>query len=303
MATISKTSEVHAEEVSVEQIKRETLQRRIRTARSLADRMQVNPDGTRVFVRFTRSERIEHVVLMVSFGTLAVTGLLQTFSFLPPVALLVSLIGGVDALRTIHRLAAIVCAVLSLYHVWRILEIWFVKRERGGMWPYFRDVQNLVGMIMFNAGLTKERPQFDRYTIEEKLEYWALLWGQIVMGATGFIMWFPLLVTTALPGQVFPVAQALHRWEAVLAALAILTWHMYHGCIKDKNRSIFTGLMSEAEMQHMHSLEYQRILAAHDYLQKTAAMERAARLEPSAGEKLERGATQALEGAAEPSGR
>jgi cytochrome b subunit of formate dehydrogenase len=217
---------------------------------------------------------------------LAVTGLLQTFSYLTPVALLIHLLGGVDAIRTIHRLAAIVSAVQSFYHVWRIMETWFVKRERGGMWPYLRDLQNLVQMIKFNAGLTNTRPQFDRFTIEEKLEYWALLWGNLVMGATGFIMWFPLVVTAVLPGQVFPVAQALHRWEAILAALAILTWHMYHGCIKDGNRSIFTGLMSEEEMQHMHPLEYRRILAADEYLKKMAVVNGPARSETVVREKI-----------------
>ncbi len=271
MATTSIARDTHTDEISVEQIKREALDRRVRTARSLAERMRVGPDGSRVFVRFQPSERREHTVLMLTFGTLAITGLLQTFSSLPPVGLLIQFVGGVDAIRVIHRLAAIISAGQSVFHVWRILETWFVKRQRGGMWPYLRDFRNLVQMVMFNIGLTKERPQFDRFTIEEKLEYWALLWGQVVMGTTGFVMWFPLVVTAVLPGEVFPVAQALHRWEAILAALAILTWHMYHGCIKDGNRSIFTGTMCQAEMQHMHPLEYQRILAAHEYLIRLAA--------------------------------
>ena len=297
--TVTNSGGFTEEELSIQQIKRETLNSRVQAARSLANRMQVGPDGSRVFVRFSPAERREHIVLMLSFGTLAVTGLLQTFSSLPPVAFLIQIVGGVDAIRVIHRLAAIVCAVLSFYHVWRILEIWFVKRERGGMWPYFRDLQNLVQMVKFNAGLTKKMPQFDRYTIEEKLEYWALLWGQMVMGLTGFIMWFPLLVTTALPGQVFPVAQALHRWEAILAALAILTWHMYNGCIKDRNRSIFTGLMSEAEMQHMHPLEYQRILAADEFLKKVAAANASTPSETAtvARRKLDQGTTAVVGGA------
>jgi formate dehydrogenase gamma subunit len=277
LSTTSQASGAYTEEeISVEQIKRETLNRRIQAARSLAERMQGAPDGSRVFVRFSLSERLQHLILMVSFGTLAVTGLLQTFSYLPPVALVVQLLGGVDALRVIHRLAALVSAILSVYHVWRMLELWFVKRERGGMWPSARDLQNLVQMIKFNLGLTNTRPQFERFTIEEKLEYWALLWGQLVMGITGFVMWYPLVVTEVLPGQVFPAAQLLHRWEAILAALAILTWHMYHGCIKDRNRSIFTGLMSEEEMLHMHPLEYERILAADEYLKRMADVSGAA---------------------------
>lgn len=288
MATTSLTRETHTDEISVEQIKREALDRRIRTARSLAERIQVEPDGSRVFVRFQPSERREHTILMLTFGTLAVTGLLQTFSSLPPVGLLIQFVGGVDAIRVIHRLAAIISAGQSVFHVWRILETWFVKRQRGGMWPHLRDFRNLVQMVMFNIGLTKEMPQFDRFTIEEKLEYWALLWGQLVMGTTGFVMWFPLIVTAILPGEVFPVAQALHRWEAILAALAILTWHMYHGCIKDGNRSIFTGTMSEVEMQHMHPLEYQRILAAHEYLIRLAAKDALPTSKAAAGERQKR---------------
>jgi formate dehydrogenase gamma subunit len=277
-------------EMSVEELKRQTLERRIRAARALADRIRVLPDGSREIVRFKTAERIEHVVLMVSFGTLAVTGLLQTFSSLPVIAAVTEFLGGVDAIRVIHRLAAIISAVQSGYHVWRILETWFVKRERGGMWPSFRDLTNLIHMVMYNAGLRKEMPKFDRFTIEEKLEYWALIWGQLVMGTTGFIMWFPLVVTTALPGQIFPIAQTLHRWEAILAALAIATWHMYHGCIKDQNRSIFTGVMSEEEMQHMHPLEYERILAAEEYLKRIAGGAAGVRPEVVGKEKVERGA-------------
>jgi cytochrome b subunit of formate dehydrogenase len=297
LSTISKVNQANAEaEISVEQIKRETLSRRIRAARSLAERIQVEPDGSRVFVRFSLSQRIEHVVLMVSFGTLAVTGLLQTFSDLPAVGLVVQLLGGVDAIRIIHRLAAIISAAQSVYHIWRILETWFIKRERGGMWPYLRDFQNLVHMIKFNMGLTDEMPKFDRYTIEEKLEYWALIWGNLVMGITGFIMWFPLVVTAVLPGELFPVARALHRWEAILAALAIMTWHMYHGCIKDGNRSIFTGLMSEEEMRHVHPLEYQRILAAEEYLKKMGVTGGALPSEAVPQEKSEQGVAPSLRG-------
>jgi cytochrome b subunit of formate dehydrogenase len=287
LATRAATSEaLTEEEISVEKIKRETINRRIRSARALAERIQVQPDGSRAFVRFSRGERTEHVILMVSFGTLAVTGLLQTFSELVPIAWLIELVGGIDAIRVVHRLAALVSAVQSFYHVWRILETWFVKRQRGGMWPYLRDARNLVQMIMFNVGLAQERPQFDRFTIEEKLEYWALIWGQLVMGITGFIMWFPLVITAFLPGVVFPVARAVHRWEAILAALAILTWHMYHGCIKDGNRSIFTGLMSEEEMQHVHPLEYQRILAAAEYLKKIAEADGLADSETAAKQEI-----------------
>jgi cytochrome b subunit of formate dehydrogenase len=136
------------------------------------------------------------------------------------------------------------------------------------MWPSVADFHNLVQVMMFNLGLAKQRPESDRFSVEEKLEYWALLWGTPVMGITGFILWFPTIAASVLPGESIPIAQAIHKWEAILATLAILTWHMYHTNIKEKNRSIFNGTMTEEEMRHAHPLEYRRILAAREHWQR-----------------------------------
>ena len=261
------TSQDHIEDVaSIEQIKRETRERKLQSIRSMAERVQVAPDGSRNFVRFSQSQCFEHYILIATFGGLALTGLLQTFSHFSLIGWIIHTLGGIEALRTIHHLAAIVLALQSVYHVGQILVTLFVKRERGGMWPSVRDFRNLVQTVMFNLGLAKQKPESDRYNTEEKLEYWALLWGTPIMGITGFILWFPTIATMILPGKVVPIALAIHSWEAILATLAILTWHMYHTNIREVNRSIFTGTMTEEEMQHEHPLEYRRILAAYDYL-------------------------------------
>jgi hypothetical protein len=94
-----------------------------------------------------------------------------------------------------------------------------------------------------------------RYTFEEKMEYWAFVWGVIVMGTTGFIMWNPITTVHFLPGEVIPAAKTAHGWEAVLAILAIIIWHMYGVHLKRFNKSMFTGKMSEEEMLHEHPLE------------------------------------------------
>ena len=258
---------IHTQEISVEQIKAETRERRLRATRSLAARMKVAPDGSRYVVRFNWAERIEHYVLIGTFGSLAATGLLQTFSHLALVGWVIQLLGGIDTLRTIHHLAALVLMVQSVYHVGNMLVMWFVRRERGAMWPSVRDFQNLVQVVMFNLGLAKKKPEFDRFSIEEKMEYWAMLWGTPVMGVTGLVLWFPIVFTSVLPGEIVPISRAIHSWEAILATLAILTWHSYHTVIKESNLSIFAGIMTEEEMQHAHPLEYRRILAAHEYLQ------------------------------------
>ncbi len=259
-----------AEEPSVdrEEIKRRLLTRRLREAQALASRMKILPDGTRVFLRFDRATRYQHLVLMSSFITLAITGLLQHFSHAIVIAKIVNWLGGAEALRTVHHLAAICMIAVSIYHVWTIFETWFVKRERGAMWPRIQDLKNLIQMIKYNLGMADTRPAYDRFSVEEKIEYWALLWGQTLMIVTGLIMWFPIVFTWILPGEVVPISRALHSWEAILATLAILTWHTYHVHIKTHNRSIFTGYISDEEMRHEHPLEYERIFAAYEFVQK-----------------------------------
>ena len=256
------------EGVSIERIKQRARARKLREARLLASRLQVAADGTRTFVRFSQAQRLEHQLLMVSFTTLAITGLLQRYSqyFLP--GAIINGLGGIDTVRTIHHLAALIMIGQSVYHLGQILATWFVKRERGSMWPYPSDFLNLFAMLWFNLGLGKERPKFDRFTPEEKIEYWALLWGTPLMIITGLCLWFPVVVTRVLPGEAIPIALALHTWEAVLATLAILTWHMYHTLIKERNYSIFSGKMTEEQMRHEHPLEYRRIIAAPEHLQK-----------------------------------
>lgn len=100
-----------------------------------------------------------------------------------------------------------------------------------------------------------------RFTFEEKLEYWAFVWGAIVMGLTGFLMWNPITATKILPGSWIPAAKAAHGGEAVLAVLAIIIWHMYGVHIRSFNKSMWTGKMSEKEMLHEHPLELADIKA------------------------------------------
>ena len=134
------------------------------------------------------------------------------------------------------------------------------------MMPSWSDLTGLIGMLKYNLGLAKSRPEFDRFSVEEKVEYWALWWGAIVMGLTGIFQWFPALVTQILPGIVIPMARLVHMLEAILAVLAIAIWHSYHTLIKERNLSIFTGTMTEHEMEENHPIEYHRILKAHEFL-------------------------------------
>jgi cytochrome b subunit of formate dehydrogenase len=60
------------------------------------------------------------------------------------------------------------------------------------------------------------------------MEYWAVVWGTIIMGATGLMLWFAVHVTRFLPRWAVDVATTIPYYEAILACLAIIVWHFYH---------------------------------------------------------------------------
>jgi cytochrome b subunit of formate dehydrogenase len=226
-----------------------------REAIEAAKRFHTLPDGKLYVVRFTRGQQIEHYILLLSFTLLGITGLAQTYSTTAVGNFILTLLGGIDSTRQVHHMAAFIFGSLAIYHVALFFYNFLMGRRIPKMIPEWGDVTQAIKMLKLNLSLTHQHPQFDRYTFEEKAEYWALVWGTVVMGITGLMQLFPIATTYYLPGWAIPVGRALHKWEAILAVLAILTWHMYHSVIKKLNTSIFTGLMSIEDMQEEHPLE------------------------------------------------
>jgi cytochrome b subunit of formate dehydrogenase/mono/diheme cytochrome c family protein len=209
----------------------------------------------RKVLRFPLTYRIEHLILLLSFTTLAVTGLVQKFDLTGVSDAIIRTLGGIETTRLIHHTAAIVLMVLAVYHIGAVGYRVFVRRTRLNMLPTLEDVRQAIQTLRYNFGLTKLRPQQGRYTFEEKLEYWALIWGTVIMALTGFMMWNPIATTHLLPGEYIPAAKAAHGAEAVLAVLAIIIWHWYQVHLRHFNKSMFTGTMGEDEMMRDHPLE------------------------------------------------
>lgn len=215
----------------------------------------------RTYERFPLARRIEHIVMLLSFSTLALTGLPQKFATAAISISIVNFLGGIETLRIIHRVAAIVMMLGTAWHILVFGYLSYVRRVRLSMLPSLQDVKDGWQALMYNIGLSKTYPQMGRYTFEEKMEYWAFVWGAIIMGATGFMMWNPITTVRLLPGEIIPAAKAAHGGEAVLAVLAIIIWHFYGVHIKNLNKSMFTGRMTEEEMLHEHPLELADIKA------------------------------------------
>jgi cytochrome b subunit of formate dehydrogenase len=222
------------------------------------------PAGRALYLRMTVSERIQHTLLVLSFAVLVATG----FALRYPEAWLVESLkrfGGAafDLRGIIHRVAGVVMVLASLYHLYYLA---FTARGR----QFFRDILprrgdlgDVVGAVRYYAGLTPHRPAFGRFSYIEKSEYWALVWGTAVMAGTGVILWFqdPFIALISKLG--WDVARTVHFYEAVLATLAILVWHLYfvifNPDVYPMNMAWFTGTISEAEMEEEHPLELEEL--------------------------------------------
>jgi cytochrome b subunit of formate dehydrogenase/mono/diheme cytochrome c family protein len=216
---------------------------------------------TNSYERFPLARRIEHLTMLLSFTTLGLTGLPQKFPTAALSIAFVNLLGGIESLRAIHHVAAIVMMLGTIWHLLVFGYMAYVRRVRLSMLPSLQDAKDGLQALLYNVGLAKTFPQMGRYTFEEKMEYWAFVWGTVVMVATGFMMWNPIATVKFLPGEAIPAAKAAHGGEAVLAVLAIIIWHMYGVHIKRFNKSMFTGQMSEEDMLHEHPLELADIKA------------------------------------------
>lgn len=215
----------------------------------------------RRYKRFSISDRIEHWTQMAAFATLAVTGLIQKFAEVGFSQAIVKLLGGIETTRIIHRGATIVLMLGVIYHLGTSGYKLFVLKSRPTMLPVLKDITNAWEIFLYNLGIRKSRPQQGRFTFDEKFEYWAFVWGALVMGLSGFILWNPLAASRFLPGEIVPAAKAAHGGEALLAVLAIIVWHFYNVHIKNLNTAMFTGYLSEEEMIHEHPLELADIKA------------------------------------------
>ena len=217
------------------------------------------------YTRFDISERIEHIVFLVSFSVLGLTGLIQKFAANQVSDTLIATLGGIEQVRIIHHYSAMLMMIVSGYHLLALAYRAFVLRVPWSMLPVIEDIQHLVHDVLYYLGIRKHRGYYGRYNYAEKVEYLAVVWGTVIMGLTGFMMWNPLSTTRILPGEFIPAAKAAHGAEAILAVLAIIIWHFYHVHIKHLNKSIFNGKLTRSEMTHEHPAELAQIDAGQSY--------------------------------------
>ncbi|MGH9524748.1 MAG: cytochrome b/b6 domain-containing protein, partial [Terriglobales bacterium] len=177
----------------------------------------------RIVVRMDRKQRYQHMTLLISFVTLVFTG----FALKYPDSWLADVFINESVRSILHRIAAVVLMAISAYHAVYILTDKNGRKLFLDMLPVPKDVTDILQNMRYHLGLSSERPKFARFNYAEKAEYLALVWGMFVMAATGLSLWFKVQTGDMFPRWWLDVATAVHFYEAVLATLAIVVWHLY----------------------------------------------------------------------------
>jgi predicted CXXCH cytochrome family protein len=223
--------------------------------------------SSRLFVRMTKPELAQHWGLLISFTLLVITGFMLRFPDSWWVKTIRDIGGGgetVFELRGIvHRIAAIILVSTALFHLYYILFTQRGKQFIRDMAPKLKDAHDVVDALKFYFGISEEKPQFDRFSYVEKAEYWALIWGTVVMATTGFMLWFDNFSLGLFTKLGLDAATLIHYYEAILASLAILVWHLYfvifNPDVYPMNLSWLVGTLTEEEMLEEHPLELERL--------------------------------------------
>lgn len=222
-----------------------------------------------MFERMNLNLRLQHFLLFLSVTTLMVTGMPLRFSQADGAAAQLALVGGLENARYIHRVAAFGLIAVAIWHVGYLLLRW--KKYGGGirtwrMLPNKKDVQDFIQVTKTYVGLSHEEPKFDHYTFRSKIDYLAEYWGVPLMILTGFILWYPMYFSTRLPEDAWPIAFIAHGYEATLAFLAVICWHLnyvlFHPNVFPFNPVAVTGKISREEMEREHAYELELLEAS-----------------------------------------
>jgi cytochrome b subunit of formate dehydrogenase len=214
-------------------------------------------------VRFNLNQRIEHLLTMVVFTMLCLTGLPQKFYQAGWAHGLVDVFGGISTTRLIHRICGIILALSTVVHFSTNIAAILAKKATMSMVPVRRDFDDAFLQLRYYLGMTHQHPHYDRYDYKQKFEYWGLIFGNIIMVVTGFILYFPVQAANLIPGQVIPAAKVAHSNEGLMAFFVITIWHIFNAHLNPDvfpfDAGIFTGKISRERMLHEHPLELARI--------------------------------------------
>jgi cytochrome b subunit of formate dehydrogenase len=221
--------------------------------------------------RFSKLNRVNHILVMLTFFGLTATGIPLVFNDQPWAGVIAGAFGGIEAAGLWHRVFA---AMLIGNFIVHFIGLGRSFARRSCSWkewlfgpnsllPRWKDATDVFGMIRWFFGLGP-RPRFDRWTYWEKFDYWAEVGGSMIIGGSGLLLWFPEIASHVFPGWAFNVAMIVHGYEALLAIGFIFTIHFFNAHLRPgvfpADTVIFTGNLPEEELKEQRPAEYERLV-------------------------------------------
>jgi cytochrome b subunit of formate dehydrogenase len=222
-------------------------------------------------LRFTRLNRILHVLLIISFLILSLTGMSLKFSYTGWARVLSKFFGGFELAGYWHRFAAIIMIIVFTTH---LIDLARLRKKEFKSWKALligknsmlfnkKDWQDFKDSLKWFLG-RGPRPEYGRWTYWEKFDYFAVFWGMFVIGSTGMTLWFPEFFTNFAPGWMINVATIIHSDEALLATGFIFTIHFFNTHLRPEKFPmdivIFSGMMPLDEFKLDRPEEYKELV-------------------------------------------
>ena len=212
--------------------------------------------------RWNRAEIGQHMVLLITFVMLALTG----FALRSPTTWWVDILSELglneERRRLTHRVMAFLMVAASFYHLYYML---FTKRGRShlkALIPRWSDAKDAAANIGYHVGIRRRHPEFATYDYTQKLEYWALIWGTAIMSISGVVLMYPDVVTQWFPSWIVRVGEAVHYYEAILAVSAVVVWHFFFVILLPREYPMswiwLTGRQPKEEWLAHHGLAKER---------------------------------------------
>ena len=214
---------------------------------ALAKAVKNSPAGRLAVMRLSVHERVQHWLLVLFFATLVITGMPLKFAAQPAMSTLSWVLGGVSGARQLHRVAGVLLCVVFAYHI-GLLGVQWVLRARARhradpsrslmrhaidearafpLFPNLGDLRNFAQLFAYLLGIRTERPHHGRFHLAQKAEYLAVMWGMVVIGVSGAMLWSAQWMSEYVGGRALNFALIVHSFEAFLAFLSIAVAHMF----------------------------------------------------------------------------
>lgn len=211
---------------------------------------------------------IQHFMTFVMFLILAATGLTLHFASLWWAPYLMTLFGGPDTARLIHRVAAALMVFASVYHLATIIggTIRSIMRKKFNInrtqIPLLKDAKDIAHDVRYFLGKEPNRPKMHKFMYKQKLHYIAIIWGTFVLIAAGTMLLFPELMSTVWPNPEFAqdLARLMHADEAIMALTVLVFWHWSNVHLVPGRFplqwSFITGKITREHQIEEHFMEY-----------------------------------------------